>query len=224
MPTSERLRLIRLADRENKLIIEDDYDSEFGYFNRPTPSLQGLDCGRNVIYIGTFSKLLLPSIRLSFMILPDALLGEYEKKAELYNQTASKTEQIALCSFIRDGNLSIRIRKIKRLYTQKMKLLTSALKDVFGDKANIYIGETGFVLRLEIKCAMSEKEIAERALISGVAEKISADFALVLVRGVRRFFAGCKKTLRQHIRSIKNVSKTLFVCCITRFTVIKYQQ
>ncbi len=96
MPTSERLRLIRLADRENKLIIEDDYDSEFGYFNRPTPSLQGLDCGRNVIYIGTFSKLLLPSIRLSFMILPDAS-GEYEKKAELYNQTASKTEQIALC-------------------------------------------------------------------------------------------------------------------------------
>ena len=55
-------------------------------------------------------------------------------------------------------------------------------------------------------------------------EKISADFALVLVRGVRRFFAGCKKTLRQYIRSIKNVSKTLFVCCITRFTVIKYQQ
>ena len=104
---------------------------------------------------------------------PDALLGEYEKKAELYNQTASKTEQIALCSFIRDGNLSIRIRKIKRLYTQKMKLLTSALKEVFGDKANIYIGETGFVLRLEIKCAMSEKEIAERALISGVAVKES---------------------------------------------------
>lgn len=54
-----------------------------------------------------------------------------------------------------------------------MKLLTSALKEIFGDKANIYIGETGFVLRLEIKCAMSEKEIAERALISGVAVKES---------------------------------------------------
>ena len=86
------------------------------------------------------------------MILPDALLGEYEKKAELYNQTASKTEQIALCSFIRDGNLSIRIRKNQKdCIPKKMKLLTSALKEVFGDKANIYIGETGFVLRLEIK-------------------------------------------------------------------------
>lgn len=111
-----------------------------------------------------------------------------------------------------------------------MKLLTSALKEVFGDKANIYIGETGFVLRLEIKCAMSEKEIAERALISGVAVKESGTG-----KNIRRFcscarpwrpkiFAGCKKTLRQYIRSIKNVSKTLFVCCITRFTVIKYQQ
>ena len=128
MPVNRRYELLAWANESSdRYIIEDDYDSEFGYFNRPTPSLQGLDCGRNVIYIGTFSKLLLPSIRLSFMILPDALLGEYEKKAELYNQTASKTEQIALCSFIRDGNLSIRIRKIKRLYTQKMKLLTSAL-------------------------------------------------------------------------------------------------
>lgn len=125
------------------------------------------------------------------MILPDALLGEYEKKAELYNQTASKTEQIALCSFIRDGNLSIRIRKIKRLYTQKMKLLTSALKEVFGDKANIYIGETGLCFKTRNKVrhvgkrnrgASPYKRRGGKGERHG--EKISADFALVLVRGV----------------------------------------
>lgn len=174
MSTPERLELIRFAEKEDKLIIEDDYDSEFGYFNRPSPSMQGLDGGRNVIYISTFSKLLLPSIRLSFMILTDDVLNEYRKKSALYNQTASKTEQIALCQFIRDGHLSLRVRKIKKLYAQKTKQLSIIFKKVFKDKAKIHIGETGFVLRLEINSTLSADEIVYRARKNGIAIK-SAD-------------------------------------------------
>ena len=81
MPTQERLELLKQAHENGTLIIEDDYDSEFGYFNRPTPSLQGLDGGENVVYLGTFSKLLVPSIRISFMILPEKLKSAYNKKA-----------------------------------------------------------------------------------------------------------------------------------------------
>lgn len=111
-----------------------------------------------------------------------------------------------------------------------MKLLTSALKEVFGDKANIYIGETGFVLRLEIKCAMSEKEIAERALISGVAVKESGtgkkypQILLLCSSVASEDFCRLQKDFTAVYSEHKNVSKTLFVCCITRFTVIKYQQ
>ena len=112
-----------LADRENKLIIEDDYDSEFGYFNCPTPSLQGLDCGRNVILYRYVFKAAFTVYQTQLYDTSGRAARRIRKKVELYNQTASKTEQIALCSFIRDGNLSIRIRKIKRLYTQKMKLV-----------------------------------------------------------------------------------------------------
>lgn len=179
MTTAERLELIRFAEKENKLIIEDDYDSEFGYFNRPSPSLQGLDGGRNVIYISTFSKLLLPSIRLSFMILTDVALKEYRKKSELYNQTASKTEQIALCQYIRDGHLSSRVRKIKKLYAQKTKQLSLIIKKVFKDKAKIHIGETGFIIWLEINSSLSQDEIVKRAKKSGVAVKAS-DLSLAL--------------------------------------------
>ena len=73
MSVKERFDLTDFARKNNKLIIEDDYGSEFRYFNRPTPSLQGLDGGENVVYLGTFSKLLLPSIRISFMFFPKSL-------------------------------------------------------------------------------------------------------------------------------------------------------
>ena len=74
MPIQERLELVGRAEKEHFLIIEDDYNSEFKYFQKPVPSLQGLSGGRNVIYLGTFSKMLLPSIRISYMILPPELM------------------------------------------------------------------------------------------------------------------------------------------------------
>ena len=121
MPVGDRMKLLKDAAREDMLIIEDDYNSEFRYYNRPTPSLQGLSGGRGVVYLGTFSRLLLPSIRMSYMVLPPALLKRYQERGRFYNQTASKAEQIALCQFIRDGHLESQIRKSKKLYAAKAK-------------------------------------------------------------------------------------------------------
>ena len=101
MPVKRRLELLKYADERHHLVIEDDFENEFVYFQKPTPSLFGLSGGQGVVYIGSFSRLLLPSIRISFMILPPELLNAYKKKAGFYNQTASKAEQIALCQFIR---------------------------------------------------------------------------------------------------------------------------
>lgn len=80
MSVEKRLTLLKECAVHNRLILEDDYDNEFRYFSKPIPCLQGLAGGENVVYLSTFSKLLLPSIRLSFMILPDSLLPLYEKK------------------------------------------------------------------------------------------------------------------------------------------------
>ena len=96
MSVEKRLALLKECAVHDRLIIEDDYDNEFRYFSKPIPCLQGLAGGENVVYLSTFSKLLLPSIRLSFMILPDSLLPLYGQKKALYNQTASKSEQLAL--------------------------------------------------------------------------------------------------------------------------------
>ena len=148
LPINQRIDLLNYAKKNDCLIIEDDYDSEFRYYSKPIPSLQGIAGGNEVIYISTFSKLLIPSIRISFMVLPFSLLSKYKEKGRLYNQTASKLEQIALCQFIRDGHLNVQIRKQRKLFSQKSKALCDEIKKVFGDSAKAKILPAGYLVKL----------------------------------------------------------------------------
>ena len=168
MSVKERFDLTEYARRNNKLIIEDDYGSEFRYFNRPTPSLQGIDRGENTVYLGTFSKLLLPSIRISFMILPQSLTEMYKKKKDLYNQTVSKADQIALCSYIRDGHLNSQIRKSRKLYTQKSKILTDLLVENFQDEVKILKTNSPLYVRCRFNKNCSAKELCKMAENEGI--------------------------------------------------------
>lgn len=168
MSVRERFDLVEFARKGNKLIIEDDYGSEFRYFNRPTPSLQGLAGGENVVYLGTFSKLLLPSIRISFMILPQQLAKEYNKKKSLYNQTVSKADQIALCSYIRDGHLKSQIRKSRKLYVQKSKLLTDLLLEAFEEEIEILKTDSPLYVRCKFNSEISGEELFQRAENQGI--------------------------------------------------------
>ena len=169
MHITERMDLLKEAFEKDILIIEDDYNSEFRYYNRPTPSLQGLAGGRGVVYLGTFSRLLLPSIRMSFMVLPPELLPVYRERSRYYNQTSSKTEQIALCQFIRDGHLESQIRKARKLYTAKAKKLCEDIGRIFGDRAVPHLGEAGFLVLAEIRTELTSEEIARKAAHAGIA-------------------------------------------------------
>ena len=168
MSVRKRLSLLKECSEQNQLIIEDDYDNEFRYFSKPIPCLQGLAGGENVVYLSTFSKLLLPSIRLSFMILPDELLDKYLQKKYLYNQTASKSEQLALCQFLRDGHLDSQIRKLKRLYTNKAKLLSNLIEESFNNNALVNMGESVFLVHLKIKCDMTGQQLRKKLKDNGI--------------------------------------------------------
>lgn len=177
LPTPARIALLKRTLERGALLIEDDYDNEFCYFDRPAPALQGLDGGQHVVYIGTFSRLLLPSIRLSFLVLPDTLLARYREIAPLYNQTASKVEQIALCQFIRDGRLSRQIRKVRKLYTQKAQLLESAAKEAFRGNADVALRETGFSVEVRLHRALPAKAAERAARQAGVVLRAENDGA-----------------------------------------------
>lgn len=139
MPIKRRLELVDYSQKNGSLVIEDDYENEFLYNVKPTPSLYALGKG-NIVYIGSFSAMLLPGIRISFMVLTKELTEKYNQNAFRYAQTAGKTEQIALCSYIRDGRIQSQTRKIRRIYSAKTKKFAGMLNELLPD-AKIEIGE-----------------------------------------------------------------------------------
>lgn len=168
MPIKRRLELVDYSRKHNSLVIEDDYENEFLYNVKPTPSLYALGKD-NIIYMSSFSAMLLPGIRVSFMVLTKELTEKYNQNAFRYAQTAGKTEQIALCSYIRDGRIKSQIRKIRRIYSAKTKKLAGILKELLPE-AKIEIGENTLQIILVAKWNKSPEEF-EKAGIKVFTEK-----------------------------------------------------
>ncbi len=144
MPVMRRLELIEWAQNNNALIFEDDYNGELRYSTLPTPCVQNYD-SENTVYIGSFSKVLLPSVRLSYTVLPPVLLERYKGVKRLMNQTASKTEQLALAQYINNGKIDVHLRKARRIYLQKSKAMRKSLKSYLPG-AEIAFNETSLYL------------------------------------------------------------------------------
>lgn len=149
MPIKRRLELVEYSKERGSLVIEDDFDSDFLYQTKPIPSLFALSNAQNIIYMGSFSNVLIPGIRISFMVLTEELANEFQKCKNSFSQTASKTEQIALCQYIRDGHINSQARKVRRLYTAKAKYFCDQLQRVLPD-SKIELSENGLQVKAEI--------------------------------------------------------------------------
>jgi len=137
MPVSKRLELLNWAKEKDAFIIEDDYDSELTYENRPIPSLQGLDKFDRVIYIGTFSKSLSPAIRVNYMVLPAILMELYKKSFHFQDSSVSLMTQKTLQIFMQDGYWDKHLRKIRTLNKKKHNLMRDLLIQNLGDSLKI---------------------------------------------------------------------------------------
>lgn len=127
MPIGKRYKLLEWANSNNSIIIEDDYDSELRYFGKPVPSLQGLDHNQRVVYLGSFSSTLFPSIKISYMILPPTLAQIFDAIGGDYTQTCSKTEQLTLAIYMEKGLYQTNIKKLRTLYSQKLQATITSL-------------------------------------------------------------------------------------------------
>lgn len=148
MPVNRRLEIIAWAKENNVLIIEDDYNGELRYSTHPTPCMQNYDT-ENTVYLGSFSKILLPSVRISYMVLPNKLLKKYKKIKSFTNQTASKSEQLALAKYINNGKIDIHLRKARRVYLEKSKIILNSIKNNFESKVRIIFNETSLYVTLQ---------------------------------------------------------------------------
>ena len=121
MPVARRYQLLAWAEANDSYIIEDDYDSELRYFGKPALALQGIDKSGRVVYLGSFSSTLFASMKISYMILPPAMAEIYKQIQRDYTQSCSKTEQLALALFMESGAYQTGIKKLRRLYAQKLR-------------------------------------------------------------------------------------------------------
>lgn len=132
MPAPRRSELLRWAyGGEGRYIVEDDYDSEFRYSSRPIPAMQGGDRGGRVIYTGTFSRSIAPSIRAAYLILPQSLLPAYREKFAHGASTVSRFEQWVLAQFLSSGQYARHLRRVGNLYRSRCAALSTALEEAF---------------------------------------------------------------------------------------------
>ncbi len=169
MPVANRLALIEWAESGGKYIIEDDYDSELRYHGKPIPSLQGLRPAGNIIYSGTFSKILSPALRLGYLVLPYSLLASYRRLYRDYFPSVSLLEQRTMANFMEQGYWERHIRRMRMVYKKKHDILLRSVDSHFGNRAVVIGQGAGLHVVLTLPDSLhSEAEIIDRALQKGI--------------------------------------------------------
>ena len=182
MPISRRRRLLEWAEANDSIIIEDDYNSELRYTGMPVPALQGIDSSGRVVYIGSFTSTLFPAVRISYMVLPEEMVQLYDRIRDDYDQTCSKTEQLTLAEFMKRGYYYTNLRRVRRLYSDKLKEALSAIKE-FGNDGNFLTAEnTQSGINIIVRLNTHTKVICEGSGGSARTAEIRREMARRLVQ------------------------------------------
>lgn len=168
MPAGRRYQLLEWAKTNDSIIIEDDYDSELRYFGKPVPALQSLDSTDSVVYLGSFSSTLFPAIKISYMVLPPAIIGIFDQIRGRYTQTCSKAEQLTLALFMEKGFYNTGIKKLRNLYSQKLQASLLALSRYGHEKVKAVDTQSGINLILRIRSSKNAEELCSIAKSIGV--------------------------------------------------------
>ena len=169
MPVGKRYELLDWATRNDSIIIEDDYDSELRYFGKPIPALQGLDQNQRVVYLGSFSSTLFPSIKISYMVLPPHMAAIFDTFRGDYTQTCSKTEQLTLAIYMSKGLYQINIKKLRTLYSQKLQTVLSILAKEGTDLIQPINSSSGVNMLISVKSKKSPALLCQEAQEIGIS-------------------------------------------------------
>ncbi|MCA9874915.1 MAG: PLP-dependent aminotransferase family protein [Anaerolineales bacterium] len=170
-----RIALLDWARRANAYLVEDDYDSEYHYTKRPLPALHGLDDHGRVIYVGTFSKVLYPALRLGYLILPLQLVDAFRTVRNLIDTHSPILEQAVLTEFIEEGHFSRHLRKMRRLYAERRATLLEATQKL---PLEIISPEAGLHCVGWLPAGMSDRALVQQAASHGVDLVQVANFSM----------------------------------------------
>jgi GntR family transcriptional regulator/MocR family aminotransferase len=166
LPLERRLALLEWARRRNAVVVEDDYDGEFHYEGRPLESLQGLDREGRIIYIGTFSRTVFPSMRIGYLIAPASLVPAFTAAKWLSDLHSASLEQQTLADFIAGGMYERHLRRLRRRNTARRAALLEAVAKYLGDRVEVTGEGAGAQVVL-----WPRKKVVEEAVVAAAAQK-----------------------------------------------------
>lgn len=183
LSASKRSQLLRWAlKKPERYIIEDDYDSEFRYVGKPISTLTSLDKNDKVIYISTFTKSLMPSLRVAYFVLPKSLLPLYKKQLGFYSSTVPRFDQHILAQFMKDGHFAKHVNKMRKIYKRKHDLVIQTLQKHYST-VRITGEEAGMHLNIHFRSKFSEQQLIEKA-----------KKAQINIRGISTYYFTPKET------------------------------
>lgn len=178
MTLPRRLELLSWAQQTGTYVLEDDYDSEYRYKGRPIPALAGLEHNETVIYIGTFSKVLFPALRLGYLVLPKPLVKVFERAKWIADRHSALLEQQVLADFINGGFLDRHIRRMRALYEQRRKTVITSLKEEFAENVTVFGDNAGINVLIRLKSAKTDEQILTSARELDISLVSTAGFYL----------------------------------------------
>ncbi len=205
MSLTRRLALLEWANRSGSWILEDDYDSEYRYAGRPIASLQGLDSEGRVIYIGTFSKVLFPSLRLGYIIAPSDLVDPFIKTRAIFDRHSPTIEQAVLADFITEGHFARHIRLMRTLYAERQGVLIQEIKSRLAGLLEVYPHNAGMHLVGWLPKSVSDISAGRRAGEHGVEVVPLSTFCLEAQRRgalILGYAAHDPKEIRKGVRRL----------------------
>jgi GntR family transcriptional regulator/MocR family aminotransferase len=178
MSLARRLDLLAWAEAAGGYVLEDDYDSEYRYVGRPLPALQGLDRAGRVVYVGSFSKVLFPSLRVGYLVVPEGLVDAFIAAQRFGEVHVPALEQAALADFIVDGHLGRHVRRMRALYATRGRALIRAVRRQAPDALEVRSAHAGLHLVAWLPPGVDDRAAAERAAAAGVEAQALSDHAL----------------------------------------------
>ncbi|HEV2180718.1 MAG TPA: PLP-dependent aminotransferase family protein [Gemmatimonadaceae bacterium] len=168
MSATRRMTLLDWASRAGAWIIEDDYDSEYRFDSRPIASLHSMDADARVIYVGTFSKVLFPALRLGYVVVPKDLVPAFSAMRDASDVFSSTLYQAVVNDFIREGHFARHIRRMRMVYMERRQALVDAIRAEAGDWLDVVGAAAGLHLAALLPPGVSDQAVAKRAAAKGI--------------------------------------------------------
>ncbi len=168
MSLQRRLQLLAWAKKFDTPIFEDDYDSEFRFSGRPIPAMQGLDHGEKVIFCGSFNKVMFPSLRLGYLVVPRNLVEVFAQTKAMTTRHPSLLDQAVLCDFMEQGHLGRHLRRMRKIYEERYTILLSAAEQHLADYLELAKIGAGLQTIGRLRVNLSAEAVAQRAALQDI--------------------------------------------------------